>query len=221
MMDPSKFLSIGEQIDIEIEGRQYKSDVQDIDWRDAIRVSQPMQRQTPVFIPPRSEVKVVFYRPNGMFEFPARAIGTAEHESIRMIRLEMLEEPQKYQRRMNFRVPLRMPVTSVVTSELTASHNFYSFNSYSIDLSESGMGLYAPQSYPLGARMRVEFSIAFEGEEEQLSLTSDVARCTWPKKIGEQFVLGIKFADVSDKTQRLLGRYIIQEQIRARRRRLR
>ncbi len=221
-MDPSKFLNIGEQIDIEIEGKQYKSDVQDMGRKDEISISQPMQRQTPVFIAPRSDVKVVYYRPNGMFEFPARAIGTAEHESIRMIRLKILEEPQKYQRRMSFRVPLRISVSAVVTSELThTARTVYSFASQSIDLSESGMGLYAPQSYPLGARVRVEFAIAFEGAQEHLSLMSDVARCTWPKRIGEQFVLGVRFTDVSEKTQRLLSKYIIQEQIKERRRGLR
>ncbi len=221
-MDPSKFLKIGERIDIEIEGRQYKSDVQDMDRKDNISVSQPMQRQAPVFIAPHSEVKVVFYRPNGMFEFIARAIGTAEHESIRMIRLKILEEPQKYQRRMSFRVPLRIPVTAVITSELNhTARTVYSFQSQSIDLSESGMGLYAPQSYPLGARMRIEYAIAYEGAQERLSLMSDVARCTWPQKIGEQFVLGVKFSNVSEKTQRLLSKYIIQEQIKERRRGLR
>ncbi len=218
-MDPGKFLKIGEQIDIEIEGKQYKSDVQDMDRKDTISVSQPVKRQTPVFIAPRSEVKVVYYRPNGMYEFPARAVGTAEHESIRMIRLKILEEPQKYQRRMNFRVPLRIPVSAIVTSELNhTARTVYSFQSQSIDLSESGMGLYAPQSYPLGARIRVEYSISFEGTQERLSLMSDVARCTWPQKIGEQFVLGVKFTDVSEKTQRLLSKYIIQEQIKDRRR---
>ena len=221
-MDPSKFLNIGEQIDIEIEGKQYKSDVQDMDRRDEISISQPMQRQTPVFIAPRSDVKVVYYRPNGMFEFPARAMGTAEHESIRMIRLRLLEEPQKYQRRMSFRVPLRISVSAVITSDLTqTARTLYSFQSQSIDLSESGMGLHAPQSYPLGARMRIEFAITFEGAQEHLSLMSDVARCTWPKRIGEQFVLGVRFSAVSEKTQRLLSKYIIQEQIRERRRGLR
>ncbi len=221
-MDPSKFLKIGEQIDIEIEGNQYKSDVQDMDRKDNISVSQPMKRQAPVFMPPRAEVKVIYYRPNGMFEFLARSIGTAENGSIRMIRLRILEEPRKYQRRMSFRVPLRIPVSATVTSELTqTARTVYSFQSTSIDLSETGMGLYAPQSYPLGARVRVEYSIKLEGAQEHLSLMCDVARCTWPQKIGDKFVIGIKFSDVSEKTQRLLSKYIIQEQIKERRRGLR
>ncbi len=50
---------------------------------------------------------------------------------------------------------------------------------------------------------------------------SDVARCTWPQKMDEQFVVGVKFSDISEKTQRLLSKYIIQEQIRMRRRAMR
>ena len=218
-MDPSKFLDIGEHVDIEIEGNQYKSDVQDMESEDIISVSQPMQRQTPVFIPPHADVKVVYYRPSGMYEFAARAIGTAEHESMRMVRLQILEEPQKYQRRMSFRVPLSIPVSAIITSELTSTpRTVFSFRTQSIDLSESGMGVFAPQSYPLGTRVRIEFSIRIDGIEEHLSLMSDVARCTWPRRLGERFVLGVRFTDVSEKTKRLMSKYIIQEQIRARKR---
>jgi c-di-GMP-binding flagellar brake protein YcgR len=218
-MDPSKFLNFGERIDVEIEGKQYKSDVQDIGPSDVISISQPMLRQTPVFIPPHTEMKIVYYRPNGMYEFPAIIIGTADSDSLRMIRLQALADPQKYQRRMNFRVPLKIPVSAVITSELThTARTVYSFHTQSIDLSEGGMGLYAPQSYPLAARMRVEFSIILEEADEQLSLMSDVARCTWPQKLDEQFVVGVKFSDISEKTQRLLSKYIIQEQIRMRKR---
>ncbi len=221
-MDPSKFLNLGERVDIEIEGKQYKSDVQDMGPKDIVSISQPMQRQTPVFIAPRAEMTVVYYRPDGMYEFPAVAVGTAEHLSIRMIKLQILAEPQKYQRRMSFRVPLTMSVNAVVMSELTrTARTIYSFQTQSIDLSESGMGLHAPQSYPLGARVRVEFSIRLEGNEEHLSLMSDVARCTWPQKLADQFVLGVKFSGISEKTQRLLSKYIIQEQIRMRRRAVR
>ncbi len=166
-MDPNKFMKLGEHIDIEIDGKQYKTDVQDIE-KDGICVSQPMLRQAPVYMPQHAEIKVVYYRPDGMFEFMATNMGPAEHPTVRMIRLKILGEPRKYQRRMSFRIPLRIPVAVVVQSELTrTARTVTSFQTESIDLSESGMGIYAPQSYPLEARVRVDFYITLEGAQEQ------------------------------------------------------
>lgn len=219
-MDPMTFLNFGERVDVEIEGKSYKADIQDIGPEDIICISQPMIKQTPIFIPPHTEMKIVYYRPNGMYEFPASMVGTAENEALRMIRLKILTEPHKYQRRMNFRVAIRIPVSAIVIGELPAATGKaqQSFYTQTIDISEGGMGVYAPHSYPLGTRMRVEFTIALDEQEESLSLLADLARCTWPQKDGDQFHLGVCFTDISDKTKRLLSKYIIQEQIRMRKR---
>jgi CheY-like chemotaxis protein len=76
---------------------------------------------------------------------------------------------------------------------------------YSVDVSETGMLLEAPEYIPRGSELALEFEIP--GYPGPLKLQGDVVR-TFEKKARGRFGVGVRFGGVPRGAQRLLRRYV-------------
>lgn len=214
-MDLNTLVTIGERVDIDVDGASLKSIIQDIETRDTLLVTQLTRKSIPVYIEPGRVLTIMFKRANGMFIFDAMLEGYTEVSGQRYMRLRPVSEARRQQRRNSYRLAISVPGTvKILSAAPTGQNQRMEFTTNLFDLSEGGIGMNAPQSYSISTMF--DLSVVLGEEYEQYTFRCVVMRCIWPNVKDEPYRIGAQFVDMSDAQRRKISRFILAEQVRQR-----
>lgn len=225
-MDLNAFLNLGEKLAIEWGQNAYKSIVQDISSSDVFLCSElTRQGGVPLFVPNDEDLMTIFYRQNGLYMFTARMLGYVQQGNLRYMRLRAISEPVKRQRRGEYRLDMNMPVdvvihgrntpgTSAAAAAVLPEDDVY-LQTKTLDISAGGIFVASPDAYPIGTQLEIELPL---DDELFIEASGEVVRCVWPNMRAEPYKLGVKFTEISEKTQQALRKYLLAVQIAIRQR---
>ncbi len=224
-MDLNDFLNIGEKLSVEWEQSAYKSMLQDLSGPNILLCAELTRPGgVPLFVPNDAYLDVIFFRQNGLYIFTALMLGYNKQNNLRYMRLRALNEPIKRQRRSDYRLDLHVPVNVTIRGRnfpntpaqaaavLPVEDTVY--QSRTLDVSAGGVYLAAPQAYPIGTQLVLDFTL----EDLRVEAPGRVVRCIWPNMRNEPYKLGVQFQGIDDKTQQALRKYLLAAQIAMRQR---
>ena len=103
-------LKAGEKIDMEIAGNSFRTELQELFPNGSFSLSHPMRKSNFIRLEPGHEVKIYYYRSDGLYAFEASVVRSYKQDDFRMILLTAVSEPYKHQRRQWYRLPISLSV---------------------------------------------------------------------------------------------------------------
>ena len=215
-MDINEFLVVGDRVDVEFNNNFYRTIVQDILHEDVCLLSQIVQRGVPVYVRPGTDVRLTFFRSNGLFHFPVRMDSYMNVDNLVMMKMVALGYPVKQQRRNSFRLDVRLPVYCRIYDDLDdmAQDVVSEFKSSVLDISEGGMKIALSQ--PLQAGTRLHGELVLNTWEPAIEVDACVQHVIYPEAPHDTYKAGLLFTAMPESKRRLIGRFIMTEQARVR-----
>lgn len=214
-MDISDILTIGDKVDIEIENEVYRTMVEDIPTEDTFLVSEITSGNYRVRVEQDEEMDVFFYRQDAMYAFAAVLKDRIDEGLVELLQFEVVTEPVRHQRRDSYRLQMSRPVdiwrfTETVGGELDT----YKFEGATMDLSETGMLLMTHEKVERGTEVNCEIEL---DRHQKVSVRAEALRMERPQYRDQPYHIGFKFIGASEPFRRTMLRFILQEQIKAKR----
>lgn len=206
MKKPVKFY-INSKIEIISNDVAYKSDIQNV-TENYIAISVPLKNGR--YIPLRKDEKItaLYYLNGDIYRFTSTVIGRA-HEVIPVIYIQIPSDAIKVQRRNHVRVPLIADVTCVLINKDKKLTNLSNkqvdiFNAFTLDLSGGGIKIVTGKKVEIGDKLLINIKL----NDENFSLQGEIIRVEKNKE--KQYVCGVSFIDVENKTTEKIIRVVFQ-----------
>lgn len=210
-----EIVTVGEIMELQIGEITVKTKLQDILENRQFTVFHPTLKGVPIPITRHDIVKICFYRPNGIFSFEAKISDWYIKNHIQLCELEAVTELTKFQRRKSFRLPIML---SVVLRRLDGDEEEQErvYKGKTIDISEDGMLLSCFQSFPNGTPISAEIKLP---DMQSRVFKTEVLRCERPFNDNDPHNMVLLFLNCSQQDRTYLARFIIRQQIAARKKR--
>ncbi len=205
-------VKVGELFELNINGKGYKTKLQDI-HEDYFVVLNPTERGTPVEVEQDDIVNVRFYRPAGVFEFDALMRERFIKGKLQLCKLKLISDLRKLQRRQSYRLPIVLRVTLWREGD---EQNKY--KAKTVDISEHGILLTCFEAFKKGTKLFAKINLT---ETESRIIESEVLRCEQPFNDSEPRKTVLMYINISASDRNYLGRFIMRQQILARKKRVR
>lgn len=206
MSKPVKFY-INSKIEIIWNDVAYKSDIQNV-TENYIAISIPLKNGS--YIPLRRDEKItaLYYINGDIYKFTSTVIGRAR-EVIPVIYIEIPSDVKKVQRRNHVRVPLIADITCALINKDKKLINLNSkqvdiFNAFTLDLSGGGTKIVTKRKLEVGDKLLINIKL----DEEIFALQGEIIRVE--KNKDNQYVCGISFVDLENKTTERIIRVVFQ-----------
>ncbi len=203
-----KIVKIGELLEFNINGKTYRTKLQDING-DLFTVFNPTDRGIPVPISQQDIINVRFYRTSGVFVFDAQMQERFTKGRLQLCRLLIASEVKKFQRRQSYRLPivLRVLIWRVDDEEQKK------YKAKTVDISEHGILLTCYDVFPKGTKLCAEINMT---DKEKRIFEAEVLRCEQPFNDSEPKKMVLMYINISESDRNYLGRFIMRQQILAR-----
>lgn len=208
-------LQIGETLELRMGEITSRTRVERIDSETTFVVSQPTHKLLPIIFEPNETVLLFFFRDNGMFSFRASYITRGTIDNMRVCGFEAVSEIEKNQRRFSYRLPIMMDLTLRKKNQLDQS-GMLRHNAKTINLSQEGLLFTVDVQFSTGTQLLIEFHLL---DMELYILTAEVLRCDPPADGDERYHVAARFINMIKKDQAQVAKFILQQQILARKRR--
>ncbi len=214
-MQFDEIVTVGENMEMQLGEMSMKTKLQDVLGSGRFTVFHPTIKSVPLPLTKDDTVKMCFYRPNGVFSFEARIVDWYIKEQIKLCELEAQTKVEKYQRRKSYRLPI---VLSVTLKRLDGNEEEQAkvYKAKTVDISEHGMLLSCFHSFPDGASISAEIKMP---EMEDRVFKTEVLRCETPFVDTDPHNIVLMFLNCSEQDRAYLARFIMRQQIIARKRR--
>jgi len=192
-----------------------KTKLQEVLGSGRFTVFHPTIKSVPLPLTKDDSIKICFYRANGVFSFQAQVIDWYIKEQIKLCELEALTEVVKHQRRKSYRLPI---VLSVKLRRLDGDEEEQAkvYKAKTVDISEHGMLLSCFQSFPDGTPISAEIKLP---DMDDRVFKTQVLRCETPFKNTDPHNIVLLFLNCSEQDRAYLARFIMRQQIIARKKR--
>ena len=211
-MEASEIITIGELMEIKINNGFVKTKLQDLLQDHRFTVFHPTVKGLPVMMETHDTYTLRFYRNNGMFSFDAQLIDWYTKDDIRLCLFEAKTQVVKAQRRQSYRLPIVLDVM-LRLEDAKEDQNAPSLKAKTVDLSEHGMLLTCFTPLELDTPVVAELKLS---PVERMTLRGKVLRCEKPPDKKDPYRIVLLFTGSSDRQRSDLGRYILRQQIAAR-----
>ncbi len=211
-MNLKSTLVIGERIDVTLDGATYRSNVQNVLDDQTVIISQISYNAVPIAVNPGHEVQLIYTRANGMFCFAATMQGYEQDGEARLMRMSAAGEVERFQRRLSFRLPLRVPVrVRLPRPGHLLNDKPGVIAAYTVDFSSTGVLVEMAEELELGQQVYIDMSL--DGTNT-FTIEAQVMRVIHPIDRQDKLQVGFQFSGASPRMQRYLSRYIMQQQIK-------
>ena len=225
----SEYVKISEKIDLHLgKGPYYRTVVDDILDEETLLVSIPTFRGIPIILHMDQELQLFFYRDNGRFAQNVQVIGFDLGEAVRLVKLRILSEPARQQRRQSFRVSTILQATlrpytlgpfplKPDPSEAEEMEEVSTFN-----VSATGVAIKTHGDYYVGERIFLRIFLAWPtSNAKPLDIMSEVRQIVRLEPGRDVFYLGAMFLDASEEMSTHIAKFVlIEEQKRRKQARL-
>lgn len=207
-----EMITIGELMEIKINTGFFKTKLQDLYDDGRFTVFHPTVKGLPVMIEAGDTYTLRFCRTNGMFSFDALLLDWYTKDDIRLCLFESQTEVVKAQRRQSFRLPIKLDVTLRLEEDM-GNQNVPVIKAKTADLSEHGMLLTSFTSLEVDALVMADLRLS---PVDTMALKAKVLRCEKPYDKKDPYRIVLLFVGGSDQQKSDIGRYILRQQIIAR-----
>ncbi len=202
-MNVDKILKIGDEIRVKSEHSSFISTVEDISGEEQFTVSGGIGG-----ILPGEKCMVSCVNERGLYMFETRA----EFCGAAILALRAVGEFRKVQRREAFRVRESVEVRARKKAGPVVPTGKW-INTYTVDISETGMLLRFPEECAEGQMLELVVHISVLGMNEVLNkLTGKVVRCIPAEHKTFKCLLGIRFEDLPDKARNAIIKLAVLSQ---------
>ncbi|MCR4922826.1 MAG: flagellar brake protein [Lachnospiraceae bacterium] len=235
----SKYVKVGDKIDIETVGhlgnddsmdekRQYKSSVFDIISEDQVKVAMPMEHGKLVLLPVDGEYNLCFYTSSGLFQCLARVIDRYKNDSVFVLVMELTTDLSKYQRREYYRLNCVLDMKSRAVKEEEGDVHLEKVefldtditfnNGIMVDISGGGARFISRVKYPVGTEILFVFKLFVSGKLNEYKLKGRVLYSESMPNNKSNYEHRIQFVDILNDERESIIRYIFEEERKIRRR---
>lgn len=215
IMNISDIVSIGEKVDFDIDNEVYRTIVEDIPTENTFLVSELSRENRRARIEPNDEVDVYCYRSDAMYVFSAVLLDTIDEGNIELLQFEVVGELSRHQRRDSYRLQTSKKVDVWKFSEAVGGElDMQKFSAATMDLSETGMLLLTHEKVERGQVVNCEIQL---DRRQSLSVKAEALRVECPMYRDQPYQIGFKFIGASEQFRRTILKFILQEQIIAKR----
>lgn len=204
-----EIVRIGEIMELNIDGKTYKTKLQDMHEDDAFSVLYPTEKGVLVPLTQEDIINIRFYRESGIFEFDARMRSRFDKGTLKLCMLEVISDIKRSQRRQSYRLPIVLPVLIWRLDDEEQKK----YKAKTVDISEHGILLTCFESIPKGTKVCAEIKMT---DTEKRVFESEVLRCEQPFNKNEPQKMVLIYVNISESDRNYLGRYIMRQQITAR-----
>jgi len=211
-MEAHEILIIGELMRIKVGDVFYHTKLQELLPDSQFTVFHPTVKGMLVQLETDEIYTLRFYRENGMYSFEARLLGQYLKGKIRLCLFQAVSSVVKVQRRRSYRLPIELDVKLwpvYAEGKLAATQ----IKGKTVNLSEHGVLLTCPISLKPDTWAKVEMKLS---PTEKMTLHGRVLRCEQPLNFRDPYRIVILFTDSSEQQKSELRRYILRQQIAAR-----
>ena len=211
-MEAHEILTIGELMEIKIGGDFFKTKLQELLPDSQFTVSHPTAKGMPVQLEADEIYMLRFYRENGMYSFDARLMGQLLKGEIRLCLFQAVSSVVKVQRRRSYRLPIVLDVR-LLPEGAEQGIRPKPIKAKTLNLSEHGTLLtcFTPLEPDTSAMVELKLS-----PTETMTLRGRVLRCEEPLHWKDPYRIVLLFTDSSEQQESELRRYILRQQIAAR-----
>ena len=211
-MEAKEIVAVGELMEIKINNGFLKTKLQDLYPDGRFTVFHPTVKGIPIMLDMDEIYTLRFYRHNGIFSFDALLLDWFIRDDIRLCLFEAKTEVVKAQRRQSYRLPIVLDVT-LQTEETEEGQKSAVVKAKTVDISEHGMLVTCFTQMELDTHVKAELKMS---PMETMTLRSKVLRCEKPPNKKDPYRIVLLFVGSSDRQRANLGRYILSQQIIAR-----
>ncbi len=210
-MYPQEIMAIGELMEIKINNGFVKTKLQDLHQDGWFTVFHPTVKGLPIMLETDETYMLRFYRSNGIFSFEAVLLDWYKQDEIMLCLFEPRSEVVKSQRRQSYRLPIVIDV--LIRLEDTEDGKSPAVKAKTVDLSEHGTLVTSFTKIEEGTKISVELRLS---PVDSITLKAKVLRCGKPVEKKDPYRIVLLFEDNAKQHRSELGRYILQQQIAAR-----
>ncbi len=210
-----EIVTIGEIMEMKVGDLCMRTKLQDMLDDEQFTVFHPTIKSVPVPMTPGDVVVLTFYRQNGVFSFEAKVVKWYVKDHIKLCQLKALTDVKKSQRRKSYRLPIVLNVT-LRRLDGDEKEQAKRYKAKTVDISEHGMLLSCFHSFPPGTPISAEVKMS-DGEYREFQ--TEVLRCETPFHENDPHNIVLLFLNCTEYDQAYLRRFILRQQIIARKKR--
>ncbi len=216
-MNIQKCIKLGDKIKIAGETGEYATIVERIENESDFYVSTPWFAQRKAELKKDKVYTFSTVCEKGVLSFRTRVIDYDENDTIPLIKMRIISEPERLQRRRSFRVNIMLDVKIIEVAPTGRQEDAAVYMTKTLNISETGMQFLSDKKYlPKDVLMCQILLDKFEVKACIDDITARVVRCEYPQQEGDQFRVGVVFEQYSARSKALLGKFIIRSQLRKR-----
>ena len=170
-------------------------------------IAMPMLEGRLVPVQTNKEVRLAYYRDNGVYEFTAKVLGRSGGK-LPSLRVKALTEPVKSQRREYYRLNTVLPVNIVI--EPRGEEGAQAVKCLSLDISAGGMRLASGRGLKKDSLLTCEMELSGKA----FKIKAKVIRSTAVYNEEYKYEIGVQFVELDEKVRKEIIGYIFEQQVK-------
>ena len=234
----SKFISIGDKIELQVVSHEYEekpdtpvrvyhSEVNEIQSEDTIEIKMPMEKTKLILLPIDSEYDMVFYGSSGLFQCLGRIIDRYKSNNTYLLLVEMTSNLRKYQRREFYRLrcALEMHARALREDEIQTVESRMPYSlandlplkeSVIVDISGGGLRFVSTHAFKQGSLLYCCYHLMNGGEHKKYEVISKVISCIELDNRPGTFEHRVQYYDIDPTEREEIIKYIFEEERKSR-----
>ncbi|SHJ06102.1 flagellar brake protein [Lutispora thermophila] len=210
----SKLFKVGDKVNVKVMDKSdsdtYASQVTEVLENGLIEISFPMHKSKTIYFINGEKLILIIGKKEAIYEFQAMVIEK-KYENIPIMRLKVISEPVRIQRRDYYRLKITKPIKiRVINITNDSEDKFIEYkNGFLLDISEGGMMVCTKEKFEDGDFLEIIMDLE---DGKVIRIKGKIVRRMYnPEKSG-LYEYGIEFFDVSKKDRNQLAKFIYNEQ---------
>lgn len=206
-------LNLGEKLHLYVLARDRKkgpimvSQVMECPGDDIFIIAMPMMEGRLVPVHTNKEIRLAYYRENGVYEFTAKVLGRSGGR-LPTLRVKALSEAIKSQRREYYRLNTVLPVNIVIAPN--GEEEPQVVKCLTLDISAGGMRLASGSGIKKDSLLTCELELSGKA----LAIKAKVIRSAAVYNEEYLYEIGVQFMELDEKMRKEIIGYIFEQQIK-------
>lgn len=228
----SKFISLGAKIELQAVERSihgednqkiYHSKVYEIISDDTLEISMPMEQTKLILLPVDTEYDMVFYTDNGLFQCFARITDRYKSNNVYLLRLELVSNLRKYQRREYYRFScaLEMCARNLEEEEMQSVEVKTPYmlqpglplrRSVIVDISGGGLRFISSQRYEPESLIYCSYHLIKDGQSKMIEVIGKVLAIRELENRPGNYEHRVQYYNMDVETREEIIKFIFEEE---------
>lgn len=202
----SRFISVGNKIELQAAGKVYSSQIFDILSEDKIELVMPMEKMKLVLLPVDSEYELMVYGDNGLYQCRVRIVDRYKSRNVYILAAELIDNLKRYQRREFYRFSCALEM-SVRTQEDEMPRK-----SVIVDISGGGIRFLSKYRYETDSRIFISFQLTKNRERKRYEAEGRILSAKPLENRPDTIEYRVQYLNMENDTREEIIKYIFEEE---------